>query len=369
MNGAGAEWKNTAKLAAEVNFFAGVKGGLEIKGAVEWRNPHNAKKDFEILASIAPQVQGMAGLAGQLKLAVEYVDGIFRVTAHAGLCFGLGAEGTVSLAVGAKQLGTFLYWLYYNLLHIGFKNAKFIAESAFEAYQQLTYLLICQGGNAIKSFGVALDDLRAAVISLEAEYQKAESCLKLAGNILANPESVRLSPPETKGMLIYQLTRHGKANWSKDGFGLLDSFLSTQRRAVLAVLRNTTIKSDLDNVIQHIHPKGQKVNFNTQMKMLGDFFALEGPGGLNVPGTKTSYEKDWEKIQRERGAHSSANKDLLAINGDFQAWYDLTRTSLRTEHIRGMPAVENSCLAYTLQGSRDHVLFSSAHYGFYGPKT
>ena len=106
ISGQGNDWKNTAGAAASVNFFAGAKGGLGLSGAIEWRNPHSAEKKFEPFASIAPELQGMAGLAGEAKLAVEYVDGIFRITAHAGLCFGLGAEGTVTLAVGAKQLAT-----------------------------------------------------------------------------------------------------------------------------------------------------------------------------------------------------------------------------------------------------------------------
>ncbi|MBU3537075.1 hypothetical protein KHT87_21880, partial [Alkalihalobacillus clausii] len=93
-------------------FFAGAKGGVGIKGAVEWRNPHTKDKKFEPFASVAPELQGMAGLAGEAKLNIEYVDGVFRITAHAGICLGLGAEGTVTLAVGAKQLASFAYWTY-----------------------------------------------------------------------------------------------------------------------------------------------------------------------------------------------------------------------------------------------------------------
>lgn len=373
------DWKDTAGVAAEVNFFAGAKGGVGISGAIEWRNPHSKDKKFEVFASIAPELQGMVGLAGEAKLNIEYVDGIFRITVHAGLCFGVGAEGTVSLAVGAKQLASFVYWLYYNLLNMGFRSAVFIAKDAFKAFQWLGYLLVCEEKRIDEYFGKLATELDKLTDRLDRDFDRADKCLALAGRILANPETVRLSTPESKGMLIYQLTRHSAANWVGDGAGLFDSYLPAQRRAVLAVLRQTQLKRDLENVIQHIHPTGVKTNFEKRLAELKRFFAAEGPHGIDVPGSRTGYQDQFENLMRQRGfgtnfvaATPAARLDIVALNGNFDDWYEQVHASLMDEPVRGYAAVANSDFAYALVrdgAQRDHPLFASTEGGLYDAMT
>lgn len=372
------DWKNTAGLAAEVSFFAGAKGGLGIKGAVEWRNPHSEKKAFEPFASIAPEIQGMAGIAGEAKLNIEYVDGIFRITAHAGLCFGLGAEGTVTLAVGAKQLASFLYWLYYNLLNVGFRNVVFISKEAFAAFKNLGYLLVAESGKAIEEiaayFGKGEQALIDAVDELDRSFRKADQTLNLAERVLAKPAAVRFTPPESKGMLIYQLTRFGAVSWALDGGGLGSNYLPTQRKAVLTVLRQAHIANDLKNVIQHIGPTGQKGSLQANLEELKNFFAAEGPHGLNLPGTRTTYQDEFQKmVRRSIDPHFIAMGppglvDQLAMKGHFDAWYDAVLPTLMEEPVRGQMAVASSDPRYMVlrDGTQqDHPLFASTSGGFY----
>lgn len=370
------DWKNTAGIAANINFFAGAKGGVGFKGAIEWRNPHTKDKKFEPFASVAPELQGMLGLAGEAKLNIEYVDGIFRITAHAGLCFGIGAEGTVTCAVGVKQLASFVYWAYYNLLHLEFRNVEFISRTGFKALNQLGYLLVCEG-RAIEAYFGAIDkSLEASVKRLDTEFAKADACLALGRKVLAKPDAIRFSTPESKGMVIYQLTRFSGANWVADGGGLFDGYLPTQRRAVLAVLRQTQLKSDIENVIQHIGPDGGKADFHQNLENLKRFFAAEGPRGLDVPGSRTGYQDDFQSLMRDRGfgtnftasAQSADKIDAVALNGDFGQWYEQVHASLMDEPIRGIPAMANSDMAYALArdgGGNDHPLFASGENGFY----
>ena len=368
------DWKSTAGLAAEVNFFAGAKGGLGITGAVEWRNPHNKDKKFEIFASIAPELQGMAGLAGEAKLNIEYVDGIFRITAHAGICFGLGAEGTVTLAVGAKQLASFVYWMYYNLLNAGFKSLVFIAKDAFEAMTSLGYLLIVEGKDVSTYFGGQLEELRKIIRGWESQFSKADQTFRLAQRVLANPETVRFTAPESKGMLIYQLTRFGAVSWALEGGGLGSNYLPTQRKAVLAVLRQAHIGNDLKNIIQHIGPKGAKANLQSNLGELKRFFAAEGPRGFDVPGTRTQYQDDFQDMVRGSfdphfiAMGAAGRVDMLAMNGDFDAWYEAVLPTLMEEPVRGQLALASSDPGYALlrDGTqKDHPLFASTTGGFY----
>lgn len=375
VGGQGDDWKNTAGVAAEVNLFAGAKGGLELKGSLQWRNPHNEKKAFEAMASIAPEVQGQAGIGASAKLMVDYVDGVFRVTAHAGICFGVGAEGTVSFAVNVKQLASFIYWLYYNLLNVGFRNLVIISRRGFEAFQYLTYLMVCQGKKIEEYFLKVGSALQTEFGNLEKDYKKAQASYDLGKRILANPNQTRFSPPESKGILIYQLTRHGEESLAVEP-GLGSGYLRTQKGAALAILRQTQLRADIENVIQHIGPKGTKGSFSSNLKMLKDFFALEGPGGLNLPGT-TVQEDSFEALLKQHGingqmlsaARQSAGGevDQIAMNGDFEGWYDKVIGTLKEESTRGYVAVANNSMEYALQRDRDrdHPLFASVEGGFY----
>jgi hypothetical protein len=371
------DWKNTAGLAAEVNFFAGARGGLSIKGAVEWRNPHSKDKKFEIFASIAPALEGMAGLAGEAKLNIEYLDGIFRITAHAGICFGVGASGTVTLAVGAKQLASFVLWMYYNLLNAGFRSLVFIAKEAFEALMTLGYLMVAQGREVGAFFGRQLEQLQDIVDDFDRKFAKADECIRLAQRVIANSDAVRFTAPESKGMLIYQLTRFGAVSWAIDGAGWGNDYLPTQRKAVLAVLRQAHIVNDLKNVIQHIGSRGAKADLQTNLGELRRFFAAQGPGGLDVSGTRTLYQDQYQNLVRSFDPHfiasgPAAPADMLAMNGDFDAWYDTVLASLMDEPVRGQMAIASSDPGYALLrdgGQQDHPLFASTAGGFYNGTT
>lgn len=368
-------WKNTAGAAAEVSFFAGAKGGLELKGSLQWRNPHNEKKAFEIMASVAPEVQGQAGIGASAKVMIDYVDGIFRVTAHAGICFGVGAEGTVSFAVGLKQLASFIYWLYYNLLHVGFRNLVIVSKRGFEALKYLTYLLVCQGEKIEEYFLETTKGLEKLFADAELNYRRAQASYDLGKSILANPKNTLFSPPETKGILIYQLTRHGKESFMAEP-GLGSGYLRTQKQAVLAILRQTQLKADIENVIQHVNAKGSKGDFKTNLNKLKAFFKLEGPGGMDFPGT-TTHEDDFQKIMGRAGFTgqelSSARGsmggeiDQVAMNGDFGGWYDKVTDKIKGEPTRGYVAVANNTMQYALQrdAGNDHPLFASSDGGFY----
>lgn len=368
------DWKNTAGLAAEVNFFAGAKGGLGIKGAIEWRNPHNKDKKFEVFASIAPELEGMVGLAGEAKLNIEYVDGIFRITAHAGICFGLGAEGTVTLAVGAKQLASFVYWMYYNLLNAGFRSLVFIEKEAFKVLKNLGYLLVCENKAIEAYFGQLPRKLSDTVALMETKFRKEAEILKLAERILTSPATVRFTAPESKGMLIYQLTRFGSVSWALDGGGLGNSYLPTQRKAVLAVLRQAHLVNDLRNVVQHIGPQGEKANLERNLGELKRFFAAEGPSGMDIHITRTQYQDEFQGIVRQSfdphfiAMGPAGQIDMLAMNGDFGAWYDTVLPTLMEEPVRGQVALASSDAAYTLLRDSprpDHPLFASTVGGFY----
>ncbi|HJP68781.1 MAG TPA: hypothetical protein VJ846_07750, partial [Sphingomicrobium sp.] len=132
-------------LDASVSAFAGVRADASLTGALEWRDPDHPETGFASIASVSPTVGGMAGIGVEAKFKIEYTDGVFRLTAHASLCVGLGAEGALGFEVGAKQMALFFRCLFYNIAYWQFKNLKIIVDDAFDALKGIQFLAVKTG--------------------------------------------------------------------------------------------------------------------------------------------------------------------------------------------------------------------------------
>ena len=71
--------------------------------------------------------------------------------------------------------------------------------------------------------------------------------------------------PETKGMLLYQITRHGVASHARDlpsPGGALDEwqlhFLPNHKKAICTIMKTVQTKAEWDNVMQHMTSQGTK---------------------------------------------------------------------------------------------------------------
>jgi hypothetical protein len=238
-------------------------------------------------------------------------------------------------------------------------------------------LMVAQGREVGAFFGRQLEQLQDIVDDFDRKFAKADECIRLAQRVIANSDAVRFTAPESKGMLIYQLTRFGAVSWAIDGAGWGNDYLPTQRKAVLAVLRQAHIVNDLKNVIQHIGSRGAKADLQTNLGELRRFFAAQGPGGLDVSGTRTLYQDQYQNLVRSFDPHfiasgPAAPADMLAMNGDFDAWYDTVLASLMDEPVRGQMAIASSDPGYALLrdgGQQDHPLFASTAGGFYNGTT
>lgn len=356
----GGEVENVGSVTAELQVFAGAKAEASLQGAIQWRNPETKDKKFEEFASVQPTVSGSAGIGATAKFSCEYVDGAFRLIADAGICIGLGAEGAVNLTVGVKQLGQYLMWFSYQLYHCNYRNVEIFASTAFNAVRDLMFLAV-QGGSAVDAFLQKSD----ALISLEVDkvqrdIENAADRQHLASRILAKPFELRYSPPETKGMLIYRLTRFGGADWVLSGGGVGDAYLGAQRRAVLQLLRFAQTRRDLENIVQHIDPAGGKQSLNTKLLELERFFAVDAPRGVNLPGIGGGYTRDFKELLRS--LPQQADQRLASGGGEFGDWYETVHASLKEEPTRGLAMATNDSMEYSLQVAmqgRDHTLFAS----------
>jgi hypothetical protein len=95
------------------------------------------------------------------------------------------------------------------------------------------------------------------------DFASSQKRDELAARILAQPPMLRHSTPETKGMLIYQLTRHGKADWIDTGNYAGGDPYGHRKQAVIAILRWVQTRAEWDNVFQHMTELGEKTQDDT----------------------------------------------------------------------------------------------------------
>jgi hypothetical protein len=355
------EVDNVGTVGAELSVFAGARADASINGAIQWRNPETKDKKFVDFASVQPTLGGQAGIGGTAQFRCDYLDGTFRLTASAGICIGLGAEGKVSLAVGVKQLAEFFMWFSYQLYHCDYRNLEIVTTRGFEAARDIAFLAVQRGKEIEQCLMLQAADLHKKVLDIQKDIERAADRQTLAHQILNKPFALRYSPPETKGMLIYRLTRFGGADWVLSGGGVGDAYLAAQRRAVLALLRLAQTRRDMENIVQHIDPLGAKQSLAERLSDLERFFAADAPRGVDLPGVGGGYNRDFKEMLRSLPAQG--DQRLAQEGGEFGDWYETVYANLKDEPTRGLAMAPNDSAEYSLQlamQGRDHALYASA---------
>jgi hypothetical protein len=326
--------------AAELEVFAGAKASADLKGSVQWRNPEAKDKGFQSFAHIAVVPTIQAGFAAGFNCTVQYVpeNGTFRIVAGASLCLGVGAEGKVGAEVSVKTIGEFIKWTFYQLYHCDFRTLEMLSKQAFDAIVRLQFYAIAKGLDIATQGVISEQNIIDAVDSFQKSLlnkaTSAQARRDLAKKILAEPKALWHALPETKGQLLYQLTRFNVVDGAMTGLG--QSYLADQKRAVLLILKWSHTKRDLENVVQHMSVTGRKGDTSINMQTLRTFLATEGPSGINIPGVNATWDED------------------------FDTFYNKLHASLMSAPTRGFAVNRSDSTAYAMaKNERDHPLFAS----------
>ena len=251
-------------LKGELGVFAGAKADAELSGAVQWLNPENTKKEFKSFVKLAPGVSGMAGVGGSAKFEVTYERGKFRIVMAASLCIGLGARGKIGCEADAVLAEEFIVWFFYQLYHANYEFLSFVAESAFDTVKNIQFLMIHSGGKVEAFMDQTVGLIQTHTKKVLLNFVNSQKRDDLAARILTQPPMLRYSTPETKGMLIYQLTRHGKTDWIDAGNYAGSDPYGHRKQAVIAILRWVQTRAEWDNVFQHMTPLGDRTQDDTR---------------------------------------------------------------------------------------------------------
>ncbi|WP_302912198.1 hypothetical protein [Ralstonia pseudosolanacearum] len=245
---------------AELEVFAGAKAEVKLWGGLQWLNPEQLGLGYQEFAKIGDSVSGLLGAGAGCMLELTYASGKFRFRMMASACLGVGAKGKLELEVDIGQIAQFWKWLAYQLYHADYKQLKFITKQAFDLFVQIHVMVIEGTIDKIEEVvGWTERTIEKKFEELVARWENEERRVQLMNRILATPTNpLRDSPPEAKGIMLYQMTRH---DWSVDG---LDSrnhggrYYGRRKDAVKKILKEAQTRRDFNNIVQHMSADGTK---------------------------------------------------------------------------------------------------------------
>jgi hypothetical protein len=250
-------------LKAEIDVFAGVEAGLTPAGKIQWLPPQ--EKEFVSFAEISGTVAVSAGAGVQGQLTIYFAGGKFKVKAAARLCWGVGCKGAVEFTVDASKLLEFAKWVSYQLAHAGFRHLVYFEQQSFMVLSQLMLLLTAEGSPTHKRVEELSNSVGRKFEALLEALDVAKERSALVNNILRKPDWLVYATPETRGMLLYQVTRHGTPTHMRDAPSVEGSLLNPEvhytdrhKEAVCAIMSVVPTVDGWENVMQHMTARGEK---------------------------------------------------------------------------------------------------------------
>lgn len=339
-------------VKAEIDVFAGVEGGITPGGQLQWLPP--TEKEFVSFAEVSVSIAGTAGAGFNGKVYVFLAGGKFRVRLAAGLCWGVGAKGALEFTVNAEKLFQFVRWVHYQLLNSGVRKLVYITREAFMALSQLLLLLIQEGIAVLdgKTSEQARQtqtyrQIEAVCATIDNGFRlwldqidQAKTRNQLVQNINRKPQWLVHATPETRGMLMYHITRHGLASHvrdtpsvSFDGADAQVHFMESHKEAILNIMATATTANTWANVMEHMSTDGDKStqdpgkNEGDAIRFLNNGYSLTE----NLPSLIQS-------VNQRKEVKETGNKHLDAylkirnkVRDDFPKGYTVAR--LDTQHL------------------------------------
>lgn len=285
--------ENDEGISASGEIFGGARAEFTLSGGVQWLQPpaltsHQGKTGEKVEAaaeyvdfcSISESVVGMAGLGIGGTFQCDFVNGKFCFKIAASLCVGVGAKGSFKASVSYEKLKEFGDWLVYQLYGNDYAFFELITKRAFETFSKICVMLLSDIKNDIikelKSLTVDTVSIKitfdALVDSMVSGIKASERRNTLAKNINANPKKLLSYTPETKGILLYLLTRHAIADHidiDNRGDGIIPDIYYNRKKAVITILTSIQTQREWFQVFSHRTADGSDLaNGNSALKYI-----------------------------------------------------------------------------------------------------
>lgn len=339
----GKKARDGAAVTLQGDAFAGAKAGGSIKLTLQWNSPES--KGFENLATVGPLLMGQAGAGIGGQLSITFVGGKFRFIAMASACLGPGLRGKLELEVDFMKAFEMCKFLSHALNAVGFERLEILGKAAFEAWRDLSMLAIQTGEELVAIAKRAQDAFDEEIDALIRTYERESARVQLMNRVLSKPRMLDFAPPETKGMILYQLTRHSwmtKTVFAGENQGINLDTLKRRKDAVFVVCKKARNKAEFRNIMQHMSERGTKLPgaWEAQFAHVKRFMDM---------GIDTA---DMDRQVQERYDQLSAS----VLDSAYQRLYD--------EPVVGYAFVDNDLPQYAFNGQAGSHMGHLAYGGF-----
>ncbi|WP_435952671.1 ATPase [Dryocola sp. BD626] len=285
--------ENEEGLRASGEIFGGARAEFKLTGGVQWLQPialtsHQGKSgdeakaagEFVDFCSVSESVVGMVGAGIGGTFQCDFVNGRFCFKIAASLCMGIGAKGSFEASVAYDKLMDFGGWLAYQLYGLDYAFFELIAERAFEAFSKVCVMLLSDMKEEIaENLKLFSDDLYTIgdrydffIHSVDEGINASKKRNQLACNINTKPGVLLNYTPESKGMLLYLLTRHGvwdHFDLDNRGDGIIPDIYFDRKKAVVNVLFSIQTQREWFQVFCHRTEDGSSLaNNNSALKYM-----------------------------------------------------------------------------------------------------
>ncbi|MHC4058666.1 ATPase [Yersinia pseudotuberculosis] len=285
--------ENDEGISASGEIFGGARTDFTLSGGVQWLQPpaltsHQGKtgKQAEAAAeyvdfcSISESIAGMAGIGIGGTFQCDFVNGKFCFKIAASLCVGLGAKGSFRASVSYDKLRDFGNWLVYQLYGVDYAFFELITKDAFKTFSKLCVMLLSDiQDDIIKELKNLTGDIESIktnfndlVESMMTGLKASEKRNTLANNILATPQALLSYTPESKGILLYLLTRHATADHidiGNRGDDFIPDIYHDRKKAIIVILTTIQTQREWFQVFSHRTADGSDLaNGNPALKYI-----------------------------------------------------------------------------------------------------
>lgn len=263
------------QVSAEV--FAGAKAEASLKGSVQWLKPTQpidekaplasflkSSGDFVDFATIGTNIAGLAGAGAGFKFRCTFINGKFCFHFAASLCWGVGAKGGLIAEVGVANIAEFGGWLIYQLYRLDYSVLEIVAKDAFMTYSRYCVMRFDEiegelyghynkskySADNIRDYFLTFSESISDVSKRNIDASRRRN--KLAKNTIAHQQELLHSTPESKGILLYLLTRHGiwdHLDSDNLGSGLVRDIYQDRKEAVICVLKSIQTRMEWNKVL------------------------------------------------------------------------------------------------------------------------
>lgn len=301
------------KAGGEIGAFAGVQAGGNVSGALEWFDPHPdadsdvkheenkpivaKEKKFTAIAKLNLGVTAQAGAGGAAVLYVTYIDSRFRIYCKAALCWGAGAKGSLGFEVDGNSFAAFMKGFMYMLRNVDYQKLEDMMQPG--SFQSLCAIPIILAAEKIQIGAEMFNHLNSDIRGILGQFNQAldneDKRVALMNSIIANPDQLKYTPPETKGSIISRLMdvnaldiidqRNQKKDTRKWGV------MQLRKTAIMYCFKWVQSKADYNNVMQHMTaiPAEGKGSAEVNEKALLSFL------GMTEFGLMGSYSSQYEQ--------------------------------------------------------------------------